>query len=194
MVSPYSVKGSDGKFPLILHSLAPDEVLCKVVGQLTGFPHEGLVLQVSACYLLVDILQAHEKRPVAKPGPKPDSGSLLCLQQRSLFKHYFENDLPGRICFSHPHEVHVTGQNGEVRRRLGLMRITEVTVGQQNIHYQLQVGLPSNRLPEQNHSCVRKVERLHVISNLSTMKNLSQKQEEFALTFNFRKALYRAGL
>lgn len=54
-------------FPLPLHGLASDEVLCKMVGQLAGFPHESLVLQVPACYLLIDVLQAHEERPVAKP-------------------------------------------------------------------------------------------------------------------------------
>lgn len=97
MVSPYSVKGSDGKFPLLLHSLASDEVLCKMVGQLAGFPHEGLVLQVSARYLLVDVLQAHEKRPVAKPGPKQDSGSLLRSQQRCFVFYYFEKTYLGEL-------------------------------------------------------------------------------------------------
>lgn len=54
----------------------------------------------------------------------------------------------------HPHEVHVAGHQREVRCLLGLVNTAEVTVGQQNVDYQLQVGLPSNRLPEQNHSCV----------------------------------------
>lgn len=66
-VLPYRIKGSDGKFPLPLHGLASDEVLCKVVGQLAGFPHESIVLQVFAGYLLEDVLEAHEKCPVAKP-------------------------------------------------------------------------------------------------------------------------------
>lgn len=62
--------------------------------------------------------------------------------------------LPWRMCLSHPHEVHVAGQQREVGHLLGLVNIAEVTVGQQNIDDQLQVGLPSNWLPQQNHSCV----------------------------------------
>lgn len=58
------------------------------------------------------------------------------------------------MCLGHPHEVHVAGQQGEVRIVLGVVNTAEVTVGQQNVHYQLQVGLPSNRFPEQNHSCM----------------------------------------
>jgi len=72
--SPDSVKGRDGKLPLPLRGLASDEVLCEVVGQLTGFPHERLVLQVPTRYLLVDVLQAHEKRPVAKPRTEDKKG------------------------------------------------------------------------------------------------------------------------
>lgn len=66
-VLPYGIKGSDGMFPLPLHGLASDEILCKVVRQLAGFPHESVVLQVFTGYLLVDVLEAHEKSPVAKP-------------------------------------------------------------------------------------------------------------------------------
>lgn len=53
---PYSIKGCDGKFPLPLDGLASDEVLCKLVGQLTGLSHKSLILQVFACYLLIDVL------------------------------------------------------------------------------------------------------------------------------------------
>lgn len=56
------------------------------------------------------------------------------------------------MCLSHPHKVHVTGQQGEVGHRLGVVSTAEVTIGQQNINDQLQVGLPSNWLPEQNYS------------------------------------------
>lgn len=62
--------------------------------------------------------------------------------------------LPWRMCLRHPHEVHVAGQHGEVRCLLGSVDIAEVTVGQQNIDYELQVGLPPNWLSQQNHSCV----------------------------------------
>ena len=55
-VSPYGVKVSDGKLPLSLHGLASDDVLRKVVGQLTGLSHESLILQLFAGYLLVDVL------------------------------------------------------------------------------------------------------------------------------------------
>lgn len=58
------------------------------------------------------------------------------------------------MSLSHPHEVHVAGEQGQVRHLLGLVNVTEVTIGQQDINYQLQVGLPSDRLPEQNYSCV----------------------------------------
>lgn len=57
------------------------------------------------------------------------------------------------MCLGHPHEVHVAGQQGEVRRRLGFVNTAEVTIGQQNINNKLKVGLPSNWLPEKNHSC-----------------------------------------
>lgn len=63
--------------------------------------------------------------------------------------------LPWRMCLGHPHKVHVTGQQGEVRHRLGVVGAAEVTIGQQNINDQLQVGLPSNWLPEQNYSCTQ---------------------------------------
>lgn len=69
-VLPYSIKWSDGEFPLPLHGLASDEVFCKMVGQLTGFSHERLVLQVFTCDLLINVLQAHEKGPMAKPVTK----------------------------------------------------------------------------------------------------------------------------
>lgn len=59
------------------------------------------------------------------------------------------------MCLGHPHEVHVAGQQGEVRHCLGVVNTAEVTFGQQNVNNQLQVGLPSNWLPEQNHSCMR---------------------------------------
>lgn len=55
-VLPYSIKGSDGKFPLPLHGLASDEVLCEMVGQLAGFSHESVILQVFTRYLLIDVL------------------------------------------------------------------------------------------------------------------------------------------
>ena len=55
-VLPYGIEGGDGKFPLPLHGLASDEVFCKMVGQLTGFSHENLILQVFTCYLLIDVL------------------------------------------------------------------------------------------------------------------------------------------
>lgn len=59
------------------------------------------------------------------------------------------------MCLGHPHKVHVAGQQGEVRHRLGVVSTAEVTIGQQNISDQLQVGLPSNWLPEQNYSCTK---------------------------------------
>lgn len=58
------------------------------------------------------------------------------------------------MCLGHPHKVHVAGQQGEMRHGLGVMGTAEVTVGQQNIDNQLKVGLPSNGLPEQNHTCM----------------------------------------
>lgn len=58
------------------------------------------------------------------------------------------------MSLGHPHKVHVAGQQGEMRHGLGVVRTAEVTVGQQNIDDQLQVGLPSNGLPEQHHTCV----------------------------------------
>lgn len=60
------------------------------------------------------------------------------------------------MCLGHPHEVHVARQQGEVRHRLGVVNTAEVTVGQQNVNNQLQIGLPPNWLSEQNHSCVHR--------------------------------------
>lgn len=64
---PDGVEGRDGDLPLPLDSLGSDEVFCKVVGEFAGFPHEGFVLQVFACYLLVNVLKANEERPVTEP-------------------------------------------------------------------------------------------------------------------------------
>lgn len=61
--------------------------------------------------------------------------------------------LPWRLRLGHPHKVHVAGQQREVRHVLRVVGTAEVAAGQQNIDDQLQVGFPSNRLPEQNHSC-----------------------------------------
>lgn len=55
-VSPYSIKGSDGKIPLPFRGLASDKVLRKMVGQLTGFSHESIIFQIFAGYLLIDVL------------------------------------------------------------------------------------------------------------------------------------------
>lgn len=55
-VLPYGIKGRDGIFPLPLHGLASDEVLCEMVRELTGFSHESIVLQVFTCYLLINVL------------------------------------------------------------------------------------------------------------------------------------------
>lgn len=38
-----------------------------MVGEFAGFPHEGFILQVFTCYLLVNVLKANEERPVTKP-------------------------------------------------------------------------------------------------------------------------------
>lgn len=67
---PYRVEGSDGAFPLPLHGLPSDEELGKMVGQLTWFSHQSLVLEVFPGDLLIDILQAHEKCAVAKSDTK----------------------------------------------------------------------------------------------------------------------------
>lgn len=59
---------------------------------------------------------------------------------------------PWGLRFGHPHEVHVTGQHGDVRAVLVPIGIAGVAAGEQNIDDQLQVGLPSDRLPKQNNS------------------------------------------
>lgn len=58
------------------------------------------------------------------------------------------------MCVGHPHKVRVAGQQRGMRRVFGVVKVAEITVGQQNVDYQLQVGLPSNRIPKQNHSCM----------------------------------------
>lgn len=75
-VLPYGIKGRDGIFPLPLHGLASDEVLCEMVGELTGFSHESIILQLFTRYLLINVLEAHEKCPVTKPETKWESGRI----------------------------------------------------------------------------------------------------------------------
>lgn len=55
-VLPYGIKGRDGDFPLPLHHLVSDEVLCKMVGELAWFSHERIILQFFTRYLLINVL------------------------------------------------------------------------------------------------------------------------------------------
>lgn len=83
-----------------------------------------------------------------------------CLSSYSYlpaFSPHFNNSsdslwLPWRLGLSHPHEIHVAGQQGEVGKLLGLVGSAQVPIGQQDINYQLEVGLPSDGLPKQNNS------------------------------------------
>lgn len=126
-----------------------------MVSELAGLPHEGFVLQVLACYLLVDVLQANEKRPVTKPEAirAREASETTAAVHRAFGGGNGVWRLPWRLRLGHPHEIHVAGQQGEVRHVLWVVGTAEVAVGQQNVDDQLQVGFPSNRLPEQNHSC-----------------------------------------
>ena len=64
---PYSIEGRDGMLPLPFDGLASDKILCKMVGQFTGLPHQSLVLQIRSRYLFVDILETYEEGPMSKP-------------------------------------------------------------------------------------------------------------------------------
>lgn len=61
--------------------------------------------------------------------------------------------LPGHLGFSHPQEVHVTGQHGQVGvggcRQAG----PRVPVAEEDVHDQLQARLPAHGLPEEEHPC-----------------------------------------
>lgn len=89
------------------------------------------------------------------------------------------------MCLGHPHEVHVAGQQREVAHGLGVVRTAEVAVGQQNIDDQLQVGLPSNRLPEQNHTCAQNL-KSRVQAAAQSVVSCTVKVLP-VLTFNYRK-------
>lgn len=127
-----------------------------MVGEFAGFPHEGFVLQVFTCYLLVNVLKANEERPVAEPErERSTSRTWRCGVAGTpprLIPAAAPLGLPWGLRLGHPHEVHVAGQQGEVRRVSRAVGTAEVAVGQQDVDDQLQVGFPSDRLPEQNHS------------------------------------------
>lgn len=63
---PNGVERSDGCPPASFCSLLPNQVLSKVVGQLTRLPHQGFILKVFSCNLLVDVLQTHQESAMTK--------------------------------------------------------------------------------------------------------------------------------
>lgn len=63
---PDSVERCNWWSPASLCSLCSDQILSVMISQLTGFPHQGLILQLPACDLLVDVLQAHHECAVTK--------------------------------------------------------------------------------------------------------------------------------
>lgn len=130
MGSPDSIKGGDGALPLPLFSLGSNEVFRKVVGEFAGFPHEGFILQVFTCYLLVNVLEANEECPVTEPEQERSANKiwrygvaerplarLIRVPEPSLVAWTFSG-LPWGLRLGHPHEVHVASQQGEVRRVL----------------------------------------------------------------------------
>lgn len=46
------------------------QVFSIAVGDCAGFANQGLVLQLPACHLLVDVLQAEKESAMAKPAPE----------------------------------------------------------------------------------------------------------------------------
>ena len=94
------------------------------VGDLTGFPYQCGVHQIPPRHFLVQILQTQQEGAVTKPG---------------------QNGL------GHPLEVHVAGQDGEVGAGDGRGGGGGVAVGHENIHQELEGGLPPDGLPEHHH-------------------------------------------
>lgn len=54
------------------------QVFSIAVGDCAGFANQGLILQLPACHLLVDVLQAEKESAMAKPAPerRPSVSSL----------------------------------------------------------------------------------------------------------------------
>ena len=80
---PDGIEGSNGGPPASLCGLLPDQVLCKVVGELTGLPHQGLVLQVLPRHLLVDVLQTHQEGAMTKAGQQTGGGLMTKAGQQT---------------------------------------------------------------------------------------------------------------
>lgn len=56
-----------------------------MVGEFAGFPHEGFILQVFTCYLLVNVLKANEERPVTKPEQETSTNKQeICVTEQRL--------------------------------------------------------------------------------------------------------------
>lgn len=67
---PNCIEASDGRLPALLLCLLFYQVFSIAVGDCAGFANQGLVLQLPACHLLVDVLQAEEESAMAKPAPE----------------------------------------------------------------------------------------------------------------------------
>lgn len=59
-----------------------------------------------------------------------------------------KNKSPGILGLGHPEQVHVAGQNRDVRVPLRTPVIVWVPIGQQYVYNKLEVGLPSDRFTE----------------------------------------------
>lgn len=67
---PNGVKSLDRPGPAQILGLLSDEQFSVIVSHNAGLPDQSLVLQLTACYLLVDALQAHEEHAVTESGNK----------------------------------------------------------------------------------------------------------------------------
>lgn len=72
-----------------------DQVFGIAVGDCAGFANQGLVLQLPACHLLVDVLQAEKESAVAEPAPERSSVSPVTpLAPQTLLR---EEDDPSAV-------------------------------------------------------------------------------------------------
>ncbi len=84
---PNGVKSLDRSGPAQFLGLFSNEQFGVVVSHNAGLPDQTLVLQLTACYLLIDALQTHEEHAVSKSNDKQTS-VLVILSFNARFNHH----------------------------------------------------------------------------------------------------------
>ncbi len=85
--SPDGVQSLDRSGPAQFLGLFSNEQFGVVVSHNAGLPDQSLVLQLTACYLLIDALQTHEEHAVSKSNDTQTS-VLVVLSCNARFNHH----------------------------------------------------------------------------------------------------------